>query len=191
LPPEERWEVFIERGEYMVPWAHTGGVAGPMTKAKADEYVKGLMDRAEVHAEARKMKGAPQWFKDDPDRAWEEFCHAQDHVSQTDMISSNIEFDRDWYRRVLHELGIVAPAPHPHYPEDGALKEAGLKRLVDAIKKIPEGTEDFAPLSEEERIKVGAAIEACGVEGGFNRVAADIVKRVWDDIQHKFKNAAL
>jgi hypothetical protein len=190
-PEVEQYEVWIESSGRMVRWSDTGGVAGPMPKEKADEYVKGLMDRADVHAEARPIrKGAPAWFKEDPDAAWEQFVAAQNHVSETDRICSNIEFQRNWYQQALHKLGIVLPPPHPDYPEDGELKEKGLNNLVSALEKVPKDTDDFAPLNEDDRIKVGAAIENAGIDGGFNRVAADIIKRVWEDIQHKFKNAA-
>ena len=57
MKKKKHYEVWMENGLRIEQWAYFGGVAGPMPKSAADNYVKGLKENG-VHAEARVMPQA-------------------------------------------------------------------------------------------------------------------------------------
>lgn len=61
------YEVYIENSGRMVSWASLGGVAGPMPKEAAENYVKALDDQIGSYAEARIM---PNWYYRSFHRRW-------------------------------------------------------------------------------------------------------------------------
>lgn len=135
-------------------------------------------------------KGAPDWWKADPEASWKQWMGLNDEYSRVCRVASNAEFQRDWIQKALTEIGIGLRVPHPEYPGDGDAKNAGLKRLVDSLGKITEDLDKHAPLSQEDREKLTTFL-AIAIEGGIERFIADVVRQTWKDISTRLKTAAL
>lgn len=135
-------------------------------------------------------KGAPDWWKEDPDRSWREFSGIQDEVSRLGCACSNAEFQRDWLRSALSKIGISLPFPHPEHPEEVFLADKGVEILAKRLQKLDEGCNRFNELADNEKERIQYALDTCPVTDAAHRLTSACVRDTVRRMREEFKGAA-
>lgn len=149
-----------------------------------------------------KTRTAPDWWKEDPDKAWQEFMELQDEYSRVSRVCSNVQFQRNWVQGWRFSVSAVTKGlswipgfpglPHSEHSDDCDLKLEAWNRWVMWLRGLAMNDDERG--KGAERVRKSGKDQDCDIEEfGLKpkhdcQVGCPVLKRVYNIFKREADN---